>query len=268
MLKKVIKHEMIATWRIFLPIYIGLVILTAISCGFAFIANRVDTEVATAILGMGTVLLILTLMFVLLSPYIVLAVRFYKSTATREAYLTFTLPANTNTILFAKFLVGFLWLTITFILWYLSFGLIVCGFTEEEFVATFIKDIFASQGVPMILLQLGTIVIGLASSVLMVFASISLSQLVRDHRVLASIAFYFGLYTVQQIISTIILIPVMIGEIGSSIVEEPVSIAAIEPSVDSALMGTYLIALLVSALFGVACYFISKYLLSKKLNLL
>ncbi len=268
MLKKVIKHEMIATWRIFLPIYIGLVILTAISCGFSFIANRVDTDVVTAILGMGTVLLILALMFVLLSPYIVLAVRFYKTTATREAYLTFTLPTNVNTLLFAKFLVGFIWLTITFILWYLSFGLIVCGFTGEEFVAAFIKEVFASQDVSMILLQLATLVIGLASSVLMIFASISLSQLVRDHRVLASIAFYFGLYTVQQIISTIILIPVMIGEVGTSLMEESVSVASIEPSIDTTLMGTYILALVVSAIFGVACYFISKYLLSKKLNLL
>lgn len=217
---------------------------------------------------MGTVLLILTLMFVLLSPYIVLAVRFYKSTATREAYLTFTLPTTVNTILFAKFLVGFIWLTITFILWYLSFGLIVCGFTGEEFVATFIKEIFASQSIAMILLQLATIIIGLASSVLMIFASIALSQLVRDHRVLASIAFYFGLYTVQQIISTIILIPVMIKEVGSSLMEESVSVTAIEPSVDPSLVGTYIVALAVSVIFGVVCYFVSKYLLSKKLNLL
>lgn len=263
MLKKLIKNEMIATWRIFLPIYIGLLIATGIATAFARIATRVDTEVMSILLGTGTIILILGLMFVLLSPFIVLAVRFYKTTATREAYLTFTLPVKVNTILLSKLIVSFFWLVATFLLWYLCFGFILFQYDTDLTLFDFVHEMIDNHSFTAFC-ELLTLIIGFATSILTIYAAISLSQLVRSHRVLASIAFYIGIYTIQQFLALFALISYFVAISDSSFLEQLTMYGAM----DSSFQGLYLLSSGFSAAFGIACYFISNYILSKKLDLL
>ena len=44
MLKKLIKHEVKATYRFYLPIYIGLAVLIALACGFLNIVEIFDVN--------------------------------------------------------------------------------------------------------------------------------------------------------------------------------------------------------------------------------
>ncbi len=268
MLKKLIKHEFIATYRIFVPIYIGLLIVTAVAFGFSLIHEQLDETVFTVLLGFGVITLFLVMMFVILSPYIFLAVRFYKTTATREAYLTFTLPAKTNSILLAKFLVSSFWVFVTVVLWYLSLMIMVYGFADENMFKALWDEVITQENFVTLLLYVVTLISGLAASVLTIFAAISLSQLVRDHRILASIAFYFVIYTIQQIISFVALIPYMIGTTALSVESESAMDSYTSMNASSELLGMYVLVIAICSGISLVCYFISKYMLSKKLNLL
>ena len=134
MLKKLIKHEFKATYRFYVPIYIALAALVALACIFLTVIDHFDVnEMFLSItLPLGAIVGFLAIIFTVLSPYIFICLRFYRSTATREGYLTFTLPASTNQILFSKFLVSFLWAVITTaVTLFALFVLCVVGFDSD-----------------------------------------------------------------------------------------------------------------------------------------
>ena len=101
MLKKLIKHEFKATYRFYVPVYIALAALVALACIFLPVIDHFDVnELFLSItLPLGAIVGFLAIVFTVLSPYIFICLRFYRSTATRDGYLTFTLPASTNQIL-------------------------------------------------------------------------------------------------------------------------------------------------------------------------
>lgn len=147
MLKKLIKHEFKATYRFYVPVYIALAALVALACIFLTVIDHFDVnELFLSItLPLGAIVGFLAIVFTVLSPYIFICLRFYRSTATREGYLTFTLPASTNQILFSKFLVSFLWAVLTIaVTLFALFVLCAVGFDSEiTFMA--IRQILKSE---------------------------------------------------------------------------------------------------------------------------
>lgn len=267
MLGKLMKHEFKATWRTFIPIYIGLAILTGIACIFLTLMDNIGENSTLLIVatGFGTLIGILALIFVFVSPFIFLCMRFYRTTATREAYLTFTVPADTRLIVLAKFIVAYIWTIVTFILAYLALAAVIHTGGGEDFI-TFMLDIFSGYSIGMNVLQVLSLLMSLANSLLAIFAAIALGQLVRDHRVIASLAFYAAIYTVQQIVSVIVTLPyltTLLTQTESSL-EMSVSSSGSTPNELPALI----ISLAVSTVFSVAEYFLANYILKKKLNLL
>lgn len=269
MLKNLIKHEFKATYRTFIPIYIGLVILTGAACLFMELLENFDQAILTIGSGFGMIIVLFGLIFVFISPYIFLSMRFYRTTATREAYLTFTVPADTKIILLAKFIVAYIWTILTTILGYLGVSILLSEGNISK-IADMIKLIFEGDSPAFVFLQLLTFLVGFATTLLHIFASVSLGQLVRDHRIIASLAFYAALYTVQQIISVIVLIPFMIST-TKDIDMDGFSASfhvGINNNATQAPISVLIISLIVSTVFGVAFYFLSNHLLKKKLNLL
>lgn len=91
-----------------------------------------------------------------------------------------------------------------------------------------------------------------------IYAAISLGQFVRDHRVIASISFYAAIYTVQQIVSLVVLIPVMIS---TNLFSEAASLNYSDTGMLT------IISLIISVVFSVIFYVISERILDRKLNL-
>lgn len=261
MLTKLMKHEFKATYRTFLPIYIGLAAITALACAGAKIMQNFENPILEIALGFGIIVFALSYIFVFLSPFIFLSLRFYRTTATREAYLTFTVPAETRTILFAKFAVAFLWTILTAVLWLVSFLIFLHFVTGQVDIGYFLSE---SEGLGWQILSVAT---DFANNIMMIFTAVCLSQLVRDHRVIASIAFSAAIYTVQQIISVIALLPFMLRSIDIISTME-----SGEAAVQSELMGDqlpiYLLSIGISLGMSVAMFFLSNYMCKKKLNLL
>ena len=135
------------------------------------------------------------------------------------------------------------------------FTLAAVGFDYEstrKFIDFFIESSNFSW------LNIVTLIVSYANSILAIYAAISLGQFVRDHRVIASIAFYGVIYMVQQIAGLIILIPFMLK---ANIFEEA---ETINSSMD---MQISIVSLVFSLVFCGIFYFISNRILERKLNL-
>lgn len=258
MLKKLIKHEFKATYRFYVPVYIALAALVALACIFLTVIDHFDVnEMFLSItLPLGAIVGFLAIIFTVLSPYIFICLRFYRSTATREGYLTFTLPASTNQILFSKFLVSFFWAVLTVGVTTLAiFVLLAVGF-DPDMTFTAIHQLFHSSEFNFTTIL--SFVVGYANSILSIYTAISLGQFVRDHRVIASIAFYAATYTVQQIVSLVVLIPIMIG---SGVLSSGETLNYSDLGIMS------VVSIILSLVFCVIFYFVSERILDRKLNL-
>ena len=113
MLKKLIKHEFKDTMRLFIPMFGFIVVLTPIfSLMMSLGSQPYDENTADAlslVFGSGIIGYCLLLFGLLIVTQVLIAIRFYKTMTSQEAYLTFTLPAKTGQLLLAKWLVSFVW---------------------------------------------------------------------------------------------------------------------------------------------------------------
>lgn len=269
MLNKIIKHEFKATYRTFLAINIAYAVACILLCALIPVLENFRSPLLTIVFGFGMLVILLGLIFVVMSPFIFLSIRFYKTTATREAYLTFTVPAKTSTILLGKFITSLTLTVITLLVW-------VTGFLAVNVVALELPLEVLSLDADMIF-PLFTYFVSIMNGLSTIFAAISLSQLVRDHRVLASFGFYMALYTVQQIVSVIAMLPYFItmynniNDIPDRIAADMgvnYSFAPFTLSGTNAGVGIYILAVVLSLVFCAANYAIAHHMLNKKLNLL
>ena len=95
MLKKLIKHEFKDTMRLFIPMFGFIVVLTPIfSLMMSLGSQPYDENTADAlslVFGSGIIGYCLLLFGLLIVTQVLIAIRFYKTMTSQEAYLTFTL---------------------------------------------------------------------------------------------------------------------------------------------------------------------------------
>ena len=119
------------------------------------------------------------------------------------------------------------------------------GFFGDMGLLTFITSLF-------VLFLAGTI-----NGAMMIVGSISIGQMVGKHKVLGSIGAYFAISTVIQMLSCVVFVPMVIFKVSNDTPESVFDI--LTPSY----FGMSVIVLLVS----VGLYFLSEYLIRRKLNL-
>ena len=107
MLKKLLKYEIRATARLFLPVF-GAILLLAILNNIFFNFN--DIPDFAAVLTMMLYVILIIALFVLV--YVVMIQRFYKNLLRDEGYLMFTLPVRTWQLIASKLIVSIMWLAI------------------------------------------------------------------------------------------------------------------------------------------------------------
>ncbi|MGD9909689.1 MAG: hypothetical protein AB7U79_03690 [Candidatus Izemoplasmatales bacterium] len=131
MLIKLIKHELIASYRTYVPIYVALYGLALMM----FVTYKANTDSLFAIL-LGVFMLLLGAMsiFIIYNLVISLGSRVYG----KPGYLLFSVPAKTWEIMLAKFLVNYMWVIVSIFVtassFYLAFGLLGVW---DEFASTF-----------------------------------------------------------------------------------------------------------------------------------
>ncbi len=259
MLKKLIKHEFKDTLRLFIPMFGFIVVLTPIfSLMMSLGSQPYDEKTADAlslIFGSGIIGYCLLLFGLLIVTQVLIAIRFYKTMTSQEAYLTFTLPAKTGQILFAKWLVSFVWYILACTIALISMFIVILIATPItmsdiihgiEFV---LQTINLSDFSALVLFGI-FILISLSFSILMMYLSIMIGQLVQTHRVALSIGAFLGLSQGLQIVISLLAIPLVL----------------IFPAIDSIHIVLLLFCLLYGAL-GVIFYLLTYLITAKKLNI-
>ncbi len=183
MLGKLIKYELKSSARTFIPIYIGLIIVTILQICLDKI-NYFDIEILSIIVN--TVLSGLFVV-VFLGNCICIYNRFKKSFFTDEGYLMFTLPVKTSQLINSKIIGSLIWSTLSIITSIISGYIIACGEYNIGIIKaiTGIPEIFISvwnsvDNVTDIPTILGVMLIILGSIVLNILFILGLYSMAAD----------------------------------------------------------------------------------------
>lgn len=272
MLGKLLKHEWKSVWKIptiLLCVLMGLAVLAGL--GFASPIWDSGLEGLGVLAVLSWMVFYFAIMGVSMGIMLYLAVRFYRSMFTDEGYLTHTLPVTTRQLLFSKVLIMAAWIFLSMVGIFISImiagGIAVLFLMCQEFswremrellymlqqmVSSQIGNRFASFFAGILFMIPAMIVYG----TMMIVGSISIGQMVSKHKVLGSIGAYFALSTVVQIISMVIVMPMLFYHIVNG-----------TENVFDILTPTYWIMGLLECVLAVGLYFLSEYLIRRRLNL-
>lgn len=257
MLGKLLKHEWRATARrygLFYLILASITLFTAIIHAIP-VNNIFYTMGETALI----VMYVISLFGVIFCSTGMAIVRFYKNMVSDEGYLTFTLPAKVEQLVFAKFLVAFVWQVVTVVLCLLSLlGVFVVGhisFAEFSEGVSYITDQFGSMLPVFIVIML----IGMMNQLMIYYLSMAIGQRFGTYKILASIIAYCALSFAIELVLMFIILGIF-GAVG--FVEMSMAMSTME-----GMTGFYLLTGGMSAAVGIAAYFVTCYQLKKKLNL-
>lgn len=130
MLGKLLKYEMKATSKIFIPMYIVIILISVVN--FTFMRNNIFIK-AQNILQMVIMALYIGITVITI---IVTTERFRKNLLGNEGYLMFTIPVKHRSIITSKFIVGLVWGSLSTIITFISAKIISNGYytsTESIF---------------------------------------------------------------------------------------------------------------------------------------
>lgn len=210
MLGKLMKYEWKATWKLLVPMNLFIVlmwILSYITVQLSFFDSNSELVIMT-----GTMIImayVLSMIVVAIGTMIYLIYHFYKSVYGDEGYLLHTLPVDKHHIIIAKAVMSAVWVIINSILVYVS--IISLFSTQRAFMSTMLDafELYVNMasvngieiGVFELVMTFVASFFALIARILKITACVSLGQLAPNHKVLSSFGFYYGIYFVQRILT-------------------------------------------------------------------
>lgn len=287
MLGKLIKHEWKSVYKINCIMIGAVVLMTLLGCiaiRFTSITEIFENEyifeeepMIAFIMMMSMVasfvLYVLTLMGAVYGVLIYTSVHFYKTMYTDEGYLIHTLPVTPHQILISKTLVSGIWyalvtLAVTVSIFSIVFSVggvvidAVPDVTWADFWSTLgeiwteMQGAMGAQMIHAIIVIVLLVLVGPFCGIMMLFGAITLGQLSKKHKVMMSILAYIAVSMINGFFA-------FVTELFISMFS---GFTMNEVSTGYMLM-QYDFSLLQSVAMGVALYFISHYIITKKLNL-
>ncbi len=211
MLGKLLKYEWKASWKFLLPMNLIIIVMTMFGSAtikLSFFDSENMLVVLTGIFILLTYVLSMVVVFV--ATMIFLIYRAYKSVYGEEGYLLHTLPIDKHHIIVSKTLMSALWIFINTFLIYVS--LITLSSSDSQIVQMMVEGVkmYAEIVNTYEVLNGFDVVMTLVAGVVAVFAKIlkfgaciSLGQLSSNHKILASVGFYYAIYFVQNMLQVI-----------------------------------------------------------------
>lgn len=208
---------------------------------------------------------------------IYLGVHFHKTMYTDEGYLSHTLPVTPHQLLISKFLVGGIWvlfiqLAVTASVLILVASLFAAienaepnvfgGQTYWEMFSEIFEIISDDMGFEVVHYTISfilTVIISPFSSIASLFGALTIGQLSRKHKAMMGIITYFGILFATSILSSIVQ---SIGTVSAYVIDD----YRIGSS-NFTLFLTRDIQIIIPLLTGVGLYFLSHYIIDRKLNL-
>lgn len=210
MLSKLMKYDLKATTKFFIPCSIFILLYSSVATlffNFSTISNKMNNSMSFSILiTLLTVFYVGVLIAYVLGTYAICIAHFYKSMVTDQGYLTHTLPIKKSKIIFSKFLCANIICLIGAVIAILSATIY---FDLPSIISSMNTDfsklwdtLYPEIGIAGIILTVISCFLTFITNIAMFYLAISLGQLVNKHKALGSILFFFALLFVYQILAT------------------------------------------------------------------
>ena len=274
MLSKLVKYDIKSLIRVFIPIWIAAPIVAVMLSGAIHLIsvsdgpliNLFSEYVGPILLGILTILFVAVIVGMMIMTLILVIRRFWNGLLKEEGYLAFTLPVEVWQLIVSKVIVAAI---VNLISGLIAALILFLGISKEIFYSmgytfsviwrSMTGELGAYTGVLIVLGILFLIVTSICG-IYMLYASMSLGQLMEDHRVAGSFLAYIGL---NMAVSTI-------TNIGTMIVTNilPDNLVNITAGNAGLIITLYMLIMLVINGIQLAVYhMITEYVLTNKLNL-
>ena len=296
MLKNLIKHEMRATGKAFMWLYIAFAVIVVVNVLFVHLdptntesviisasnANlpshtvEMSNAVPNAFQTTLAVLYFLSIIAMAVGTLVVVVLRFYRNLLGDEGYLMMTLPVSREQLVLSKLIVATIWSICSGVLIFLSIMLLIAGsgsFTElvEGIKMTTALGFPLGQWITVITI---TIVVSIIAGILMLYASMAIGPNLLKNRLGGSILAFIIIAVISQILTVATMLAPSSSSGGHMLMYEvkdtmPASgeeaIAA--PILNEAVSLASMSAIISAAVIGIVCWFLTQYMLKRKLNL-
>ena len=269
MLAKLLKYDFKSMFKLFLPLWGVLLVVSAINRLFS--GSGLDQEGGLGLFNSLMVLLyILLIVAVMVVTTVIIIVRFYQGLLKDEGYLMFTIPVHPWQLITSKLLSALVISMLSSLVAVVSVFIIASfpGMWDVLGMAldTAIQEV--PNFVPIVILFVISCFVGMICSISQVYASMALGHLANSHRVGFSVLAFIVLNMIWSTVSTII------GLFGySDLTSSLITISAgaqatINVENFSGLMLFSLVSGIVLDLVRCVVHFVlTNYILSQKLNL-
>lgn len=263
MLSKLMKYEFKSTGRTFLPLY-GALLASALMTRLLTWGNNVsvlnNAFLYNLVFGLVVVLFVAMLVATFVVTLIVVLQRFSKNLLGEEGYLSMTLPVKPWQHILSKSIVAVCWYFASWVASIVSFVVLMWNRHIVRDILRAITFFFTEihwdwQSVLTVSELLLLAVVSIFCAVQLMYASLSLGQLSRRSRKLASFGYFLALSLVSEFIVGLVS-RIFAGMMPNHFLG---SFSGVQ------ILLWFLISL--TALFAAAYFFISNYMLSRKLNL-
>lgn len=282
MLGKLIKYEFKETGRILVPLLILVALLTPVLGIICHIFAFYEDSVLTVFSVLSVIGFIILLIGIAVAFYVIIVYRFYTSMTSEKAYLTFMLPVSTTKLILSKLLVAFVWqfvsvITITLAIAGFTYANGLWTFSQLNKVGEFLLEAFRLAGeyqstvICFIVIMIAAMFFGTFANILQTYLAIAFGQTFTKYRLLMSFAVYFAIYTITQIISSMVMLPFQIYFMSldqTTNVEVATTSAFSAGNAPEVMIWMMVVATVITIIYAVGFFFGTTYLFKKKLNLL
>ncbi len=266
MLGKLLKYEIKATSRIFLPMYALLIVFAFINKFFI----TVNSESFNIPQFISMSIFVIIIVGISVMTLVVTIQRFNKNLLTDEGYLSFTLPVKAHTHIDCKMIISFMWTILSVVVSLLAvFVMAVDGKTLEKIRHALDQMIPAfnslgGAGYVILLEGIVLLIVGTLSSIISIYVAITIGNMSSKHKLLVGLGAYLGCGVIEQIVSSI-----LISAFGTKIAQyfDSLNSTSNVAQICTVVQLLMLAVIVFCLVFGVAYYFITDWMLRRKLNL-
>lgn len=267
MLGKLLKYELKATSRVFIPLYIAILVVSIVN------GLSLNLEILN-IQGLATIVLMCLFISLFVITIVVTIQRFNKNLLKDEGYLMFTLPVSSKHLVLSKYLTSLIWTFLSFVVAFLSFTIIFMIPTYKYFdFSYFINEfnlLFSNmlnlnifgQFLKIILLM----IISYTIFIFNVYLALSVGQLPIFNR-FRSVSSFIGFLVINLLISYAQNIVNLFVNDASANIKAIDNINYAISSVTSIVSKGLNIAIVINLIIILVLFFATTYILDKKLNL-
>ncbi len=270
MLRKRLKYDMKSLSRILLIVHAFLIIISLLGgllIPFDTFAQSEDGQIWIIFIFIFFTMLISVISF---ATQLIVAIDFYKSMFSNQGYLTRTLPVAHETTFLSKVIAGTLWCLIDIVI---VIGSLIAVFAAPQMMQTYgitYQDLFQlfneqfGANLTSLLLQLTvTTLVSTVSGVLFIYLAICIGQTFTNHKIIGSVAVYFGLTTIISILTAIAMTPLTMSTTREAINGNELTIISPFALMDN----LNLILILSSLVLAIVAYILCLYFIKKKTDL-